>query len=131
VCILEQAEDALCLSVLLGLVRTEATAGDGDLGTALTAAFETFDAMRRPRTQWLVNSSRRVCDLYHQAEWADQTRWTKAETCFEEIRDRSYKIWRFDADIMVQQTGAEFKKRLLENRNGSKKDVDEKCGYLL
>ncbi|RHZ51789.1 uncharacterized protein CDV56_103457 [Aspergillus thermomutatus] len=124
-------EDALCLSVLLGQVRAAATAPGESLGTALAAAFETFDSMRRPRTQWLVNSSRRVCDLYHQSEWADQRRWTKAETCFEEIRDRSYKIWHFDADDMVQQSVAEYKKRLLGKRNGFGRDVNEKHGYRL
>ncbi|KAL4971354.1 FAD/NAD(P)-binding domain-containing protein [Aspergillus desertorum] len=122
-------EDALCLSVLLGQVRTMMVTAPGeDLGAALAAAFKTFDAIRRPRTQWLVNSSRRVCDLYHQREWGDQKRWTKAETCFEEIRDRSYKIWHFDADDMVQQSVAEYKKRFLGKRNGSGRDMDEKHG---
>lgn len=52
--------------------------------------------------------------MYHQPEWADPTRWIKAETCFEELRDRSYKIWHFDADDMVRQTVAEYSKRLGE-----------------
>lgn len=63
-----------------------------DKTQALGIAFETYNNMRRARDQWLVNSSRRVCDLYHQPEWADRSRWTKAETCFEEIRNRSHKI---------------------------------------
>jgi salicylate hydroxylase len=79
---------------------------------ALETAFETFDVMRRPRTQWLVNSSRRVCDLYHQDEWAEEKRWAKAKTCFEEIRDRSYKIWNFDADGMVKDVAGEFERRM-------------------
>ncbi|KAF7596505.1 hypothetical protein BBP40_001377 [Aspergillus hancockii] len=124
-------EDALCLSVLLGQVRATATAPGADLGAALAAAFETFDSIRRPRTQWLVNSSRRVCDLYHQAEWADPRRWTKAETCFEEIRDRSYKIWHFSADDMVQQAAAEYKKRLVGKRDGLGTGLDEEHGYRL
>ncbi|KAJ6442763.1 Salicylate hydroxylase [Purpureocillium lavendulum] len=106
-------EDALCLSILLKQVR-EATSGDGngtETGHAIEAAFGAFDALRRTRTQWLVNSSRRACDLYHQSEWADQTRWTKAETCFEELRDRSYKIWNFDADDMAQKAISEYRKR--------------------
>ncbi|KAL7622901.1 hypothetical protein AAE478_006580 [Parahypoxylon ruwenzoriense] len=112
-------EDALCLSTLLGRVRD--TTPGGNIGHAIEAAFETFDGIRRPRTQWLVNSSRRVCDLYHQSEWADPRRWVKAQTCFDEIRDRSFKIWHFDVDAMVQQTLDEFRKRLAEengNANG-------------
>ncbi|KAI5861145.1 FAD/NAD(P)-binding domain-containing protein [Durotheca rogersii] len=110
-------EDALCLTALLGQVCATPPP-DGDYVRALGAAFETFDAVRRSRTQWLVNSSRRVCDLYHQSEWADPRRWIKAETCFEEIRDRSYKIWQFDADDMVQRTLADFERRLAKESNG-------------
>ncbi|KAI1074641.1 FAD/NAD(P)-binding domain-containing protein [Whalleya microplaca] len=111
-------EDALCLSTLLGQLNE--TAHAKDVGTALEAMFDTFDVIRRPRTQWLVNSSRRVCDLYHQSEWADPRRWVKAETCFEEIRDRSYKIWHFNVDEMLQQTLDEYKKRLDNTDNGKK-----------
>jgi salicylate hydroxylase len=53
-----------------------------------------------------------VCDLYHQQEWAEEKRWVKAETCFEEIEDRSHKIWEFDADEMVRETEREFGKRV-------------------
>lgn len=116
--------------MLLGQARAATAAGE-DVGTALAAAFETFDAVRRPRTQWLVNSSRRACDLYQQPEWAEPKRWTKAETCFEELRDRSYKIWHFNADDMVQQSVAEYRTRLLGKANGFGKDVDEKHGYRL
>ncbi|RAH44772.1 FAD/NAD(P)-binding domain-containing protein [Aspergillus brunneoviolaceus CBS 621.78] len=115
-------EDALCLNVLLGHVYKTATK---DPVKAMQTAFETFDSVRRPRTQWLVNSSRRVCDLYHQSEWADPRRWTKAETCFEEIRDRSYKIWNFDVEDMVQRTLAEYERKL----RGV--PVDDKHGYRL
>lgn len=84
------------------------------LNHLIEAAFASYDAVRRTRTQWLVNSSRRVCDLYHQYEWADPTRWTKAETCFEELRDRSYKIWHFDVEAMVQQAMDECHRRVEE-----------------
>ncbi|ROV98455.1 hypothetical protein VPNG_08529 [Cytospora leucostoma] len=137
-------EDALCLNLLLAHVREKVAAKDScgngyPLGDALEAAFQTFDAVRRKRTQWLVNSSRRVCDLYHQPEWADPKRWVKAETCFEEIRDRSYKIWHFDVDDMVQRTVVEYKARLeVRLRNGNVKTGDgaengfgEEYGYVL
>lgn len=121
-CSLQQVEDALCLNILLAQVReTVAAKQDSgsdhlELGHALQTAFQTFDAVRRKRTQWLVNSSQRVCDLYHQLEWADRRRWAKAETCFEEIRDRSYKIWHFDVDGMVKQTMDEYQTRLCDGK---------------
>ncbi|KAG8163817.1 hypothetical protein KVR01_005735 [Diaporthe batatas] len=134
-------EDALCLTTLLNRVvetaNAKGSAGErSELRAALETAFETFDNLRRKRTQWLVNSSRRVCDLYHQAEWADPKRWAKADTCFEELRDRSYKIWNFDADNMVRQSVAEYDLRLgkangSNGLNGISGVVDEKGGYVL
>jgi salicylate hydroxylase len=126
-----QVEDALCLSVLLGKVREMAVAPGGDLDAALRAAFQTFDTLRRPRTQWLVNSSRRVCDLYHQSEWADPKRWVKAGTCFEEIRDRSYKIWHFDADDMVRRAVSMYKRKIIGKPGGHEQENGEKRGYVL
>lgn len=106
-------EDALCLSTLLEEVTAAVQKGDPQ-PLALKTAFETYDAMRRTRTQWLVNSSRRVCDLYQQPEWSDPTKQIKAESCFEEIRDRSYKIWHFKPTLMVEETVLDFNRRLQE-----------------
>ncbi|KAI1465200.1 FAD/NAD(P)-binding domain-containing protein [Daldinia caldariorum] len=107
-------EDALCLCTLMGQV-TETLRWDPSAATrkhaALCAAFEVFDLMRRTRSQWLVNSSRRACELYQQPEWGDEAKWTKAETCFEELRDRSYKIWRFDYEDMIRRSIEEYEKR--------------------
>jgi hypothetical protein len=119
---LQQVEDCLALNILLIQVRATVAANQDsgsrqvELGQALETAFQTFDAVRRKRTQWLVNSSRRVCDLYHQPEWADPSRWAKAETCFEEIRDRSYKIWHFDVEAMVKQTMDEYQARMRDGK---------------
>ncbi|KAF4334018.1 salicylate hydroxylase [Fusarium beomiforme] len=124
------AEDALCLTALLDQVSKQPVHSRVELRNSVEIAFDTFDKMRRRRTQWLVNSSRRVCDLYHQNEWADPQRWTKADTCFEEIRDRSYKIWNFDAEEMVQQSLVRYVERL----KGQPKTVEglsEKDGYIL
>ncbi|KAL2802932.1 hypothetical protein BJX63DRAFT_440484 [Aspergillus granulosus] len=97
-------EDALCLVTLMKQVNVSVQESGVLKGKALSAAFETFNAVRRTRSQWLVNSSRRVCDFYHQPEWADPAKWVKAETCFEELKDRSYKIWHFDYDGMIKET---------------------------
>lgn len=109
-------EDALCLVTLLQQVNaTLATTPTTKTkkAEALAAAFEVFDAVRRTRGQWLVNSSRRVCDLYHQPEWGHPQKWTKAETCFEEIRDRSLKIWHFDYDGMMRDAVARYAEKVV------------------
>lgn len=112
-------EDALCLVTLLKQVNQTVATQSATKKEALGSAFEVFDAMRRVRSQWLVNSSRRVCDLYHQPEWGLEQKWIKAETCFEEIKDRSLKIWHFDYDAMLQQTVARYAEKLpLKVANG-------------
>lgn len=104
-------EDALCLSTLMRQVSATTRNNPAIKGQALSVAFDTFNAVRRARTQWLVNSSRRVCDLYQQLEWADPPQWVKAETCFEEIKDRSLKIWHFDYNAMRKETVLEYGRR--------------------
>ncbi|KAI0010254.1 FAD/NAD(P)-binding domain-containing protein [Xylariaceae sp. FL0662B] len=105
-------EDALCLTTLMSQVNKSLREGKTTKEKAIRTAFEVFDSLRRTRGQWLVNSSRRVCDLYHQPEWGDEQKWIKAETCFEEIKDRSYKIWHFDYDTMLNDSVLEYGKRV-------------------
>lgn len=102
-------EDALCLCTLLREVTTDVQECTSSKSNALNAAFETYDAVRRGRAQWLVNSSRRVCDLYQQPEWGNPAKRVKAESCFEEIKDRSYKIWHFDSGSMVEQSISNYR----------------------
>ncbi|OTB07890.1 hypothetical protein M426DRAFT_215521 [Hypoxylon sp. CI-4A] len=118
-------EDALCLVTLINQVNNSLAEGSATKKEALSSAFEVFNSLRRTRTQWLVNSSRRVCDLYHQPEWGDEQKWIKAETCFEEIKDRSYKIWHFDYETMLRQTAEEYLKKQ------SAKDVTGKTSNML
>jgi salicylate hydroxylase len=105
-------EDGLCLSTLLEEVNMTIKNDPKAKIHALKTAFETYDAVRRTRSQWLVNSSRRVCDFYHQPEWAEKAKWVKAQTCFEELKDRSYKIWHFDYESMVQESIQRYKENV-------------------
>ena len=104
-------EDALCLTVLMEKVVADARQTPDDKARAIRAAFATYDAVRRTRSQWLVNSSRQVCDLHQQAEWANSTGLAKARTCFEEIKDRSLKIWHFDYNSMIDEAALGYKQR--------------------
>ena len=104
-------EDALCLTVLMREVLKDVGAKPHDKTLALRAAFATYDAVRRTRSQWLVDSSRRVCDLHQQKEWAEDAKLVKARTVFEEIRDRSLKIWHFDYEDMVEKSVQGYEQR--------------------
>lgn len=104
-------EDSLCLSTLLSEVIMDIRQHGASKPSALLTAFETYDNIRRTRTQWLVNSSRRVCDLFHQPDWADPAKQVKAESCFEEVKDRSYKIWHFNSTAMVEETIQNYQAR--------------------
>ncbi|KAI8635189.1 hypothetical protein F5Y19DRAFT_2989 [Xylariaceae sp. FL1651] len=104
-------EDSLCLSTLMREVVAEVSKNPAAKTQALAAAFQTYDAVRRTRSQWLVNSSRRVCDLHQQLEWADDAKMVRAETAFEEVKDRTFKIWHFDYDAMLRETLLGYKQR--------------------
>lgn len=105
-------EDVLCLSILVEKTIIAPKDNKTTKGQRLSIAFKTYDAVRRERSQWLVNSSRRVCDLYQQPEWADRKIWTSAEKCFGEIGDRSYKIWHFDDDGMIEEAITGYDQRM-------------------
>ncbi|KAL4756983.1 uncharacterized protein BDW70DRAFT_163952 [Aspergillus foveolatus] len=83
-----------------------------DKAEALRAIDGTYDKVRRTWMQWLVNSSRCVCDLFQQLEWADPAKRVKAESCFEEVKSRSFKIWHFDSTAMVGETIHQYGARL-------------------
>ena len=105
-------EDALCLSTLISEALVSTKRNPAIKWDSLMAAFDAFDAVRRVRAQWFVESSRRVCDLFHQREWANPNKWAKAEVCFEEIKDRSLKIWHFDYDTMLEEAIDKYKLEL-------------------
>ncbi|QMW27196.1 hypothetical protein G4B84_002485 [Aspergillus flavus NRRL3357] len=102
-------EDALCMSTLMSELIMDLREHRTSKATALRTAFDTYDKIRRTRTQWLVNSSRRVCDLFQQPEWANPAKRVKTESCFEEVKDRSFKIWHFDSTAMVDDTSREYR----------------------
>ena len=106
---------------MIDLARSEAEEDSRPDVRALIDAFSTYDAVRRTRTQWLVNSSRRVCDLYQQCEWADTSKLIKAATNFEEIKDRSLKLWLFDYDTMVEEAVQGYRERRTADLNNQKK----------
>ena len=106
-------EDALALATVVEEVNASLTAAKEADGTvvgkyknkALAAALQAYDAARRERCQWLVESSREVCDVY---EWAHPECGTDPEKCVKEIEWRAHKIWYFDYEGMVADARAAY-----------------------
>ena len=99
-------EDALALCRLFELVCEKIThAGGVSVSELSSQAFAAFSRTRRERTQWLVDSSRRICDVY---EWKDPKTGADPAKCLEEITWRSHKIWNFDIEGMLVDVATEF-----------------------
>jgi salicylate hydroxylase len=101
-------EDALCLSVLLSEVLQTVRHHKATRMQAISTAFGVYNDIRRTRSQWLVDSSRRICDIHHLEDWADPLKWVKAENCLEEVMDRTHKIWDFDFLGMAKQSAEKY-----------------------
>ncbi|KAI1502216.1 hypothetical protein F5X99DRAFT_427610 [Biscogniauxia marginata] len=91
-------EDALALGTVLEEAISTLKTGNVSKGAVLTAAFRAYDAARRDRSQWLVRSSRQVCQTY---EWANPDCGSDPEKCLKDIEWRAHKIWYFDIDGMI------------------------------
>ena len=115
-------EDILCLTTLLRDIVPKVRREEVSKSAALEEAFSIYNDVRKPRTRWMVNSSRRSCDLYQQPEWADPTKREKAESCFEELKDRSFKIWHFDPEGMVEETRQQAREKIVATETAAKKN---------
>ncbi len=122
-------EDALCLSSLLEMAMSSLQLNKATKDQALCTAFDTFNDVRHERSQWLVNSSRGICDTY---EWADPKIGNDPEKCFKEIEWRSHKIWHFDIEGMLGDAAAAYERRLKakEGRLGDLKAIAITDGIL-
>ena len=120
-------EDALCVSALMGELLISLKKNETTKTQGLEALFESYNAVRRTRAQWFVDSSRRVCDLFQTQEWADPEKWVKVNTCWEEVKDRSFKLWHFSPDAMVEEAIKDYLGRIQQappvSLNGDKQSV--------
>jgi len=86
-------EDSAVLAELLATPQAKTPKG-------IKAAFQAFDMTRRPRTQWLIASSRRTGEIYEgQAEGVGRDM-EKAEV---ELKERCEKIWNGDINAMITE----------------------------
>jgi salicylate hydroxylase len=101
-------EDALVLVELLADVRDWTAVTKRP---SLTAALQAFSAVRMERTQWLVQSSRDMGNVY---QWRYPDTGRDSGKIKAEFERRARKIWDFDVDGMV----ADAKRKYEERRAG-------------
>ncbi|KAL2831659.1 hypothetical protein BJY01DRAFT_260404 [Aspergillus pseudoustus] len=102
-------EDALALCILLEIAVKEINLQGSGQRTSkakvLERALKVFSDVRFERSQWLVRSSREVCDVY---EWISQGCGRGMDKGFEDVKVRSHQIWYFDIQGMIQQLNREL-----------------------
>jgi salicylate hydroxylase len=98
-------------------VTSTARIGDVSTSEAVVLALQVYSDVRKARSQWLVNSSRRVCELQHSEDFGNPLKRARAETCFEEIMDRTLKIWNFDPVKMMKESVERYGKTVASLRN--------------
>ncbi|KAL3462081.1 hypothetical protein BJX64DRAFT_288624 [Aspergillus heterothallicus] len=99
-------EDALALCTVLNCAAEKISnakfgvmEGKGK-AEVLERALRVFSEVRLERSQWLVRSSREVCDVY---EWVSERCGSDMDKGLEDVKARSHRIWYFDIEEMIQQ----------------------------
>ncbi|KAJ6119136.1 hypothetical protein N7523_003416 [Penicillium sp. IBT 18751x] len=101
-------EDALALTELLTLVQAEPSEGRPRL---IPAALQAYNGVRIERTQWLVQSSREMGDMY---EWRYPATGKDGAKIKAEFSQRARKIWDFDVNAMLVEAKKQFEERVEE-----------------
>ncbi|EED13874.1 zeaxanthin epoxidase, putative [Talaromyces stipitatus ATCC 10500] len=102
-------EDALVLRTVLERAKQKLSADPAATSKkiALSRAFETFDSIRRERSQWLVASSRRQGQL---VKWGVPEIRNK-EDFVRDTQERISKLYGYDWRLMVKQSIEDYEKR--------------------
>lgn len=102
-------EDAAVLCSLMMTASSTICESRSSKAEIIRAAFATYDAVRRERAQWLVDSSRRIGELY---EWQDPQAGRDTDKCRHEADWRAHTIWDYDIDAMLRETSEEYSRGL-------------------
>ncbi|AEO58351.1 hypothetical protein MYCTH_2305618 [Thermothelomyces thermophilus ATCC 42464] len=101
-------EDALVLGALLAEANKRWTGVEKDSdgkGRLVEKALEVYNDVRYLRTQEVIHSTRKACDLFH---WRDPDVARDPEGFGKEITELFYEIWKYDVDGMVERAVAKF-----------------------
>lgn len=107
-------EDGAVLASLLRDAQERIEHDDANIGAAVLAVAESYDAIRRERAQWLVESSRFIGRMY---QFQDEHIGSDVTMCAEEIEWRSREIWDYDVDDMLCRASSNFDKRMEQRRH--------------
>lgn len=100
-------EDSVVMAALLEDAKNQSAGAS--TSTAVEAAFAAFDASRRERTQWLVQSSRYATNLY---DFRDPAAGSDGHKIWQELVPRYRKIWDGDITRFVSDARADLQTRL-------------------
>ncbi|CVL13027.1 related to salicylate 1-monooxygenase [Fusarium proliferatum] len=99
-------EDALVLATTLDLALDHINEeGTHSRTKAISAAFQAYSTVRLERSQWLVQGSRDIGDLY---QWRNPKTGRDSHKCRAELVEHQRRIWDFDANEMVTEAGDRF-----------------------
>lgn len=96
-------EDSAVLSELLADRRVTEP-------SQLAAVFAAFDAARRPRGHWLVQSSRRMAELYQ--DRAPDLRQADVGAFRREMEERFRTVWDYDLEQAIREAKEDLHRRL-------------------
>ncbi|KAL2156752.1 hypothetical protein VTH82DRAFT_1498 [Thermothelomyces myriococcoides] len=102
-------EDALVLGALLAEVGKRwiqaENESSGSKVRLVEKALEVYNDVRYLRTQDVIHSSRKACDLFH---WRDPAVARDPERFGKEITELFHRIWKYDVDGMVEEAMAKL-----------------------
>ena len=102
-------EDALALAEVLVAAAEAVGTSELERHKMIEKALQCYNDIRIERTQWLVESSRILGELY---EWQNKETGRDPEKSKEEVRWRSHKIWDYDVEEMVRSVREDFRKAI-------------------
>ncbi|KAF2235380.1 putative salicylate hydroxylase [Viridothelium virens] len=102
-------EDALVLVSVLEVALSMSKLSDLGKAEAVGAALQAYSTVRLERSQWLVQSSREMGDIY---EWRYPPTGSDPAKIKAEIESRSRNLWDFDVGRMLAEAKMECEGRL-------------------
>ncbi|CAG8255715.1 unnamed protein product [Penicillium olsonii] len=107
-------EDALALAVGLEEAVKILTAGLESISKrkTISAAFAAYECTRYDRTQWIIESSRFMGELF---EWQAAGFERDPDKCHSEVEWRSHKIWDYDVENLIKEIRESFVAKVSES----------------
>lgn len=113
-----------CLA-LVALLQSVAELAKIDRPAAVRVALQVYNDVRYDRSQWIMDTSRVIGDIY---EFQGPESGSDREKIAREIHDRSHRIWDYDVDAMVGEAMTRFGTAMKEapsvTARGSDSDLD-------